>query len=147
MGDLANPFSPVATESDNLAISRVRPKGEFFYIIVSSVLTLLWVAYTAVLQWVIITVKISDPNISQVIVFVVLFFWFVSVLMTTASLVNLLHKRLRLIATLIQIAVFIVLFYTIPIAIWASIQLFYSWKYNSRLRLASRNRDIKQPIG
>jgi hypothetical protein len=100
-----------------------------------------------VLQWVIITVKISDPNISQVIVFVVLFFWFVSVLMTTASLVNLLHKRLRLIATLIQIAVFIVLFYTIPIAIWASIQLFYSWKYNSRLRLASRNRDIKQPIG
>lgn len=127
MADSSNPFLAPKTDEPVTAGSKTRPRGEFAYILTCLVLTLLWGAMTVInhgfylIGWL-------DSEYPSFILAMVIAMWVVLVLLATTSVLHFFLRRLTTLGTSVQIVIFAILCYTSPFAIWASVQLYLSWR-------------------
>lgn len=126
MADSSNPFLAPKTDEPVTAGSKTRPPGEFAYILTCLVLTVLWGAMTVINQGFYLIGWLD--NESPYILAMMITLWGVLVLLATTSVLHFFLRRLTTIATIVQIVIFAILCYTSPFAIWASVQLYLSWR-------------------
>lgn len=126
MADSSNPFLAPKTDEPVYAGRKTRPRGEFAYILTCLVLTVLWGAMTVINQG-FYSIGWLD-NESPYILAMMITLWGVLVLLAATSVLHFFLRRLTTIATIVQIVIFAILCYTSPFAIWASVQLYLSWR-------------------
>lgn len=130
MADSGNPFLAPKTDEPVTAGRKARPRGEFGYILTCLVLTVLWGAMTVINQGFYLIGWLD--NESPYILAMMITLWIVLVLLAATSVLHFFLRRLTTIATSVQIVIFAILCYTSPFAIWASVQLYLSWRQSCK---------------